>query len=237
MPILDIARPVHEKELLQVRIFVRPHVLAGGQIAEVAVDELSLARQQEVDEQHGGVRMRRLGGQRHRGVGHRHRSRRVPTERCTLRPAGLDMRLVNGGRQRHLSGNHQVGQGAAGHRIDPDVLLAERAHKVRPVGHHHRADPVAGRARRCRDRHLALPPGIEQVLIGPGRQRWRNLGGVEADAGVALAHADPMAAGFDGVRLEIDRLGRCERLQDALVARQDETVGIELEGVDEKHAG
>jgi hypothetical protein len=37
-----------------------------------------------------------------------------------------------------------------------------------------------------------------------------------------------MAAGFDGVRLEICRFGRRERLQDALVTRQDETVGIEL---------
>jgi hypothetical protein len=55
-------------------------------------------------------------------------------------------------------GDHQVGS-AAGDRIHPDVLLAEHAHEVHPIGHDHRTDPVAGSPGRCRDRHLPFHLG------------------------------------------------------------------------------
>src|ERR1700745_1063182 len=82
---LDIARTIHQEQLLQVRILVRLHVPARRQVTKITIEELRLPREQEVDQQHGGMRVWRLRGKRHRGVGDRHWVRSVPGEGGALR--------------------------------------------------------------------------------------------------------------------------------------------------------
>src|ERR1700731_3960597 len=64
---LDVIRPVGEIELLQHRKILRCHAVARRHIAKLAVDRLAFLRQQEIDEKHGGMRMRSFERQRRRG--------------------------------------------------------------------------------------------------------------------------------------------------------------------------
>ena len=185
------------------------------------------------------MRVRRLGRDRDRGVGHRHRAGRIPGERGARCAARLHMREVGCRRKRDLAGNHQVGDRARGDPVGADLLRPELAHEVepKPGGDDHGPDPVGGGHRQRRDRHLALPFRVEQVLVGLWGLGRRDFLGVVADAGIALAHADPVAARLDRGRLVIRRLRRGEGLQDTLVARDHQPVRSEFEGVGEMNAG
>src|SRR5262249_41883812 len=98
----NVVRAVGEIQLFDAR--ARPGYVAARRIvAELLIEPLALPRHHEIQEQHGGVRMRRLAGDRYAGIGHRNRAGREPAEWRALLHARGHVRIVDGRRQHDLA--------------------------------------------------------------------------------------------------------------------------------------